>query len=124
MEYLIDDFSLENNDLNFDKLTVSDELTRFVQEIDVVFASFQHEFIADQTIGRVNLEDLLNNRNISAGQLIQNAQNDIDNNCLGAQVYKYQVKVRYARGNQRDIVIVDVEINGRLESYTRTFFFK
>ncbi len=121
---LAEDFSLDNNALNNGRCLASDPLAKFVQEIDIIFQAPSYSYISDQSIGKVNMDDLLFDRNINKQHIISNIEQEISLT-NGADDYLYTIGIRFLRGELRDIVIIDVVISpGTKNEFKRSYIFK
>ncbi len=121
---VISDFSLENNDHNQGLPLVTDPLMRFVQEIDVIFQAQKNTFVSDQSIGKVNIEDLLYNRSVNERQIISNIDQEISLT-EGVRDFIYTVSIRFVMADAKDVVIIDVTVSpGKKNEYKKSYIFK
>lgn len=92
-------------------LEVHDEVQVLVGQIEMLLFTRKGDILGAPTLG-VNLEDMIFSLTVSAGVIETAIYNQIQNYCKLANKYKVDVSVRFFKGTERDIAVVDILVNG------------
>lgn len=92
-------------------IEVQDELEILLGQIEMLLFTRQGDVLGAETLG-INLEDLIFSLTVSSGVIETSIYNQIQNYCPLANKFKVDVNVRFFKGTERDIGVVDIMVNG------------
>jgi hypothetical protein len=93
------------------QLEITDEVQILLNQIEMLIFTRQGDVLGAETLG-VNIEDLIFSLTVSAGIVETAIYNQIRNYCKLANKYVVDVNVRFFKGTERDIGVVDILVDG------------
>lgn len=99
----------DNNKDENDIMEVSDPLSLLIIQLENIFFTKKKEVIGQPNFG-LDLEDLLFSLNSNEGDISQKITSQIKSFCPLEQQYPISSKVRFVRGQERDMGVIDIYI--------------
>ena len=98
-----------NKDIN-ETLELTDPESLLIIQIENIFFTKKNEVIGQNEFG-LNLEDLLFSFNSNEGDIKSKIVSQIRSYCPLSSMYPIDVKVRFVKGTERDMGIIDLYIS-------------
>lgn len=98
-------------DIN-ETLELSDPESLLIIQIENIFFTKKREVIGQENFG-LNLEDLLFSFNSNEGDIKSKIVSQIRSFCPLSQMYPIDVKVRFVKGSERDMGVIDMYISNK-----------
>lgn len=96
-------------------IEVVDEVLILLGQIEMLLFTRKGDVLGAPTMG-IDLEDMIYSLTVSAGVIETAIYNQIQNYCTLANKYKVDVNVRFFKGTERDIAVVDILVDGARKS--------
>ena len=82
----------------------------FVEEINMCIETFRFEYIGDLTAGQANGNNFIGTTSFSAEAIVDILRKDIVENTNGYKQYNFDIRVKFAKGIVRDIIVIDIDV--------------
>src|SRR5690554_5255509 len=92
-------------------IEVDDEVQILLGQIEMLLFTRQGDVLGAETLG-TNIEDLIFSLTVSAGVIETAIYNQIQHYCPLANKFRVDVNVRFFKGTERDIGVVDILVDG------------
>jgi len=93
------------------QLEIDDEVVILLNQIEMLLFTRQGDILGAENVG-VNIEDLIFSLTVSAGIVESAIYNQIRYYCPLANKFKVDINVRFFKGTERDIGVVDIIVDG------------
>ena len=93
------------------QLEIDDEVVILLNQIEMLLFTRQGDVLGAETMG-VNIEDMIFSLTVSAGVIETAIYNQIRHYCQLANKFQVDIDVRFFKGTERDIGVVDILIDG------------